>query len=616
MEIIKMYRKANNILAAALLGLFMGSTAHAACSVTSSAATPFLIGPPNPNNGFAEYLTDTNGLSLELCLGPSQPTLDPVTGAVISPVGAAPFCFFDPPDPAVAFSQQIGFGFEGFWWLAAPDTTAFPATMRAVLVLGAEAAFLGEIVDGGQFPFTRLRVRLDLPAVGFYRVTEPFGIHEYDITALVPGSEVFDSFDVEFPVGSVDANGVITEATSANNCVGPWLTWDTFPGDPALDITGDDVADFIGDGATSHAITSVIPGGVNFFRIEAWTDSTMATPLAIDPADTDANGSTSSVETNLWTVVGKVYDGQLATPMVAERTTYSRDAAAAGQADIFTAGADTAVVTATGGPNLGGPFNLLADTGSYFESILLTPDASVVPPVVEVDATDGGAATPTDTTHLVRQLVDLVQITRADYDVGKVPPELAIEATSSDALVPPTLTLVQLNQTLAAGSVLVTEASPGVLLTPPGVVTVSSTAGGSATRLVEVINSDVDGDGIPNDVDNCPLTANTDQANSDSDEFGDVCDNCTLVANADQRDTDGDDYGNICDADLNNSGGTVNLSDYSLFRAAFGANVLIAPLTPAQENADFTGDGRVNLSDYSIFRQSFGKAPGPSGLNP
>jgi hypothetical protein len=117
---------------------------------------------------------------------------------------------------------------------------------------------------------------------------------------------------------------------------------------------------------------------------------------------------------------------------------------------------------------------------------------------------------------------------------------------------------------------------------------------------------DADGDGVFDDIDNCPITANPGQEDDDSDTFGNVCDNCTLVANADQRDTDADGYGNICDADLNGDL-TVNLSDFSLFRNAFGTS---------DPDADFDGDGQVGLGDFSILRASFGSAPGPSGLNP
>jgi hypothetical protein len=35
---------------------------------------------------------------------------------------------------------------------------------------------------------------------------------------------------------------------------------------------------------------------------------------------------------------------------------------------------------------------------------------------------------------------------------------------------------------------------------------------------------DSDGDGVPNPIDNCPATPNTDQLNSDGDTAGDVCD--------------------------------------------------------------------------------------------
>ena len=102
---------------------------------------------------------------------------------------------------------------------------------------------------------------------------------------------------------------------------------------------------------------------------------------------------------------------------------------------------------------------------------------------------------------------------------------------------------------------------------------------------------------------------------TDSDGVFDNLDNCMLVANGplipdaggnSQLDTDGDGFGNICDADLNGNL-LVNLSDFSLFRSAFGTT---------DPNADFNGDGRVNLSDFSIFRSMFGSAPGPSGLNP
>ena len=612
----------HTILASIALSMAAATTTQAACNIAT--ATSFQIGPPNPNNGFAEYLMDSTGLSLELCLSPSTPTFDPVTGLEISPVGGGLFCFFDPPDPANAFSTQIGFGAEGFWWLASPDTTAFPAAVKAVLVLGAEAAFLGEnAIDGEQFPFTRLRIRLDTPVTGFYRITEPYGVHLYDIPVLSTvgnGNEIFDSFDIEFSNGSVDAVGAVTEATSANNCVGPWLTWDTYPADSSLDITADGVADFIGDGATPHKIigattsTGITPN--NLFRIEAFTDATMTTPLnTFDPTDADTNGSMNSVETDLFTVVGKIYDGNLATPMVAERTTYTRNVTGtSGQVDVFSQGVNTAQVTVTGGPNVNGPHNLLADLGNFFTSELLTPGSAVLPAMLEIDATNGLL---TDPTHLVRPLVDQISITRAEYDIGSVPPALTVEATSSDALNPPVLTLIRLNKPLTAGSVVVTEALPGVPLAPPSSALVSSSAGGSASRLVEVINTDLDGDGIPNDVDNCPLTPNPLQDDTDGDGVGDACDNCTLVANGPltfpvgdpriQRDTNGDGFGNICDADLTNDGLIVNLSDFSLFRAAFGT---------LGSDADFNGDGQVNLSDFSIFRAAFGNAPGPSGLNP
>jgi len=58
---------------------------------------------------------------------------------------------------------------------------------------------------------------------------------------------------------------------------------------------------------------------------------------------------------------------------------------------------------------------------------------------------------------------------------------------------------------------------------------------------------DSDGDGVPDEKDNCRLAANVDQLDDDADGAGDVCDNCVMVSNPDQKDTDGDGIGDICE---------------------------------------------------------------------
>ena len=78
-------------------------------------------------------------------------------------------------------------------------------------------------------------------------------------------------------------------------------------------------------------------------------------------------------------------------------------------------------------------------------------------------------------------------------------------------------------------------------------------------------NVDVDGDGVPDDCDNCRTHANADQNDCDNDGIGDVCaianglaedpdgdtipstcDNCPLRANTDQADCDNDGTGDVC----------------------------------------------------------------------
>jgi len=58
---------------------------------------------------------------------------------------------------------------------------------------------------------------------------------------------------------------------------------------------------------------------------------------------------------------------------------------------------------------------------------------------------------------------------------------------------------------------------------------------------------DIDGDGIPDEEDNCPYVPNPGQEDDDDDGVGDACDNCWDVYNPDQADSDGDCEGDACD---------------------------------------------------------------------
>jgi len=59
--------------------------------------------------------------------------------------------------------------------------------------------------------------------------------------------------------------------------------------------------------------------------------------------------------------------------------------------------------------------------------------------------------------------------------------------------------------------------------------------------------TDSDGDGIEDSIDNCPTVPNANQKDTDGDGKGDACDNCPTVPNPAQKDTNNDGKGDACD---------------------------------------------------------------------
>jgi len=98
---------------------------------------------------------------------------------------------------------------------------------------------------------------------------------------------------------------------------------------------------------------------------------------------------------------------------------------------------------------------------------------------------------------------------------------------------------------------------------------------------------------------------------SDGDGVPDDADNCLNKFNAAQDDTDHDYCGNLCDADYNQDG-RVTIADFGQFAICFGQ------LNCAQKQhvEPISNANIVNLADFGYFATAFGGIPGPSGTTP
>jgi hypothetical protein len=402
------------------------------------------VGPTSASDGFPVWYKDKNGLRLENCIALADPFC-PARGTL--------------PDETAPISFPDNYPDEGFYNLADTGSIASGNGGKARLVIALEQAFgAGPVSAGDQVTFARVRIKIsNLTDGADYKVTTPAGVKtlQTDKAGLI-----FNTEDI-----GLGSPGDFTGALGGR--IGPFLTWDTFPTDPALkpDASGKDT--YVGDGATAHTITGS-PYGTNFFRVEGPGINPNPT---VDACPTVSGPLADCLETNLFTIQGKV---ATTSGVNAEQATYTRTSSGAGTVDVFAsselgpqaiqvsdASAGAAEFDTTGMPGGG--------DGHFFTRVAYTGSN----PPTDVKVTNTGDVPPSSK---VIKVVDRVTGT-ATYNTNNQ--QLTVNAVSSDTAAPRTLTVTGYGA-LASGTLTAT------ITAPPPSVTVTSDAGGSATLPVEI----------------------------------------------------------------------------------------------------------------------------------
>ena len=116
---------------------------------------------------------------------------------------------------------------------------------------------------------------------------------------------------------------------------------------------------------------------------------------------------------------------------------------------------------------------------------------------------------------------------------------------------------------------------------------------------------DSDGDGVTDDLDNCPSVPNPSQQDSDGDGIGDGCDNCVNTPNPAQLDGDGDGIGDGCDNCVN----TPNAAQLDGDGDGIGDGCDNCVNTPNPAQLDGDGDGIGDGCDNCV------NTPNPAQLD-
>jgi hypothetical protein len=433
-------------------------------SLSGSAFAQLAAVDPGPytfaTGKFPMWYQDNNQLSMELCQSRAASSRVPVS------VPPAYMCTLLPTpgvfDDALPMVFPDNWPDEAFWFLA---ETTIPNNAAGygmdAYVAGIEAAFAGgNPLDGDQISFARIRMRINVPVAGTYTITHPYGVETVNVTT--PGRR---AINITRDIG-VGAPGVFSGALSG--AVGPFLRSVNGPYTEVNPDTGA-IETFVGDPNLTEPVTGS-PNNTNFVRIQ---------------------GPAGTIETNLFTVAGKVLDNRAQTAVELDRATYRRTSSGTGNStrvEIFGKAANSStlcfretVALVPGPPPTPCLTNLTGDgTGLFFGHRLFN---GPVPPVVVLTATD--PAGTTRPTAVSSKLTDVVKVQTARYSWSNH--SLLIEATSSDEVVVPDMVAQGYGRLTKSGTLQHLTVSD--LMQPPATVTIKSAAGGSDTEPVVVVGT-------------------------------------------------------------------------------------------------------------------------------
>ncbi|OGZ42109.1 MAG: hypothetical protein A3C80_01690 [Candidatus Ryanbacteria bacterium RIFCSPHIGHO2_02_FULL_45_43] len=133
------------------------------------------------------------------------------------------------------------------------------------------------------------------------------------------------------------------------------------------------------------------------------------------------------------------------------------------------------------------------------------------------------------------------------------------------------------------------------------------------------ISSDLDGDGIFDESDNCLTISNLNQEDIDGDTVGDVCDNCPFTSNAAQEDSAGignnsgpDEVGNACQCGDVTDDGAMNVLDVAILQRHLEG---LPPGLTALQKCSTIGHPECDSLDVLAAREALaGLAPNVSQL--